>query len=1723
MFQSSERREGLVRGPRSLFLKRCDNEFGFTLRHFIVYPPESYTVLARDRRWGLRHGPGVYDEPMDTIFVKSVRENSPAWQAGLQTGDRIVSVNGENIAGLSYAHVIQIIQASDPFLHLLVVSKQDDILQLYFSETAHNPETNQRPRFRSPESSGPRYSLPGKQGIYQNVWEPSSLKMVGAGEHTYDVPRNLGRPLPLPPPLTDSSQSSNDSLGSLSMPPTYRNSPGVRLSLDAGVLRHESRLAPLAKSPLKEETGSRSSDDSIIISRIRKSTEQKEEFLKRPVWPASIPPKEYYSRPQKLAPPVWPPPGTTPSPPPALPARDTSIISKQKSNFISVLDHGEEAPGRGSRGVEPSVEFQIVQARTRQFENGPAAVAGKDKTELYRNELSRLSAKRNVPNVAVRKREFESIVNEQKTAALSKEPKSLDAFTGSSGNRLIPVGGGKLHCEPPPEIEEGPENDGTDKQKSFNSWPQRHKTVARQDSYLAACNKPTNKETLFRHPEKMNDSQSYSCSVSPPNCDTPPAPKARPNRPNNLPLPNRPSKFRNGDNNICYIGGEFIEVPSPEAQKDPNQILDVSFLNSYSKENTNAATETEDDRSTRRVSYLKATWNDLVTPESDIELSDSEPVSVTHRKIQRKWHAPLFPGDIQRLRRLFEDAAASSSTKCALSSRLRATSTDLNKENPESAIKQGSLHCKVTITDGKKANDRSWKPVWAVLRGPTLYLYKQRRDSVPSVPQETPLNADKFDLGSSCECINLRCSTVDVASDYTKRKHVFRLNAHSTGTELLLQAEDGSSMMQWVHVLQKQATQPLATSENLFAVSPSKPLRKLASFRNRSPSSQSPANKTSKQVQIDQFASPKSKTWKGRMAKQLRRIHQGAGSPVSPTSPGPPFPEGATIGVPLEDCPPSTFSEFVPLLVELCTNIVETKGLEIIGIYRVPGNTSAVTSLTEAVNRGLDPSILDQDPRWSDVNVISSLLKSFFRRLPDSLLTSELYAQFIAADKIQDPLFRMITIKKLLQELPDHHYETLKYLMLHLGKVVAHSEVNRMEARNLAIVFGPTLVRAAEDNMLAMVTDMASQCRIVESLISYCDWCFCDGDMPDFSNSPDVASAQDIDPSYLNQNLLLNNINKLEGIQSTITAKDIVSSIICAANRKMQRATSKASRKSESDIQPAKQKSEAKSPSHRKERLNSHTDEVDASTNVYSGGNVTCMTVSTRQASSSSSSSTSNTISPGDAASTNSRKVTNEQVDDGVTWTYANLSATTQERIKRFEQETRAMLQRDRLRTENEKERLEREWQQAKRELEADDALDRLADDPSALHELSETTLLNKESSSEDLSPTLNNKVSNMKRFKTGNEVSTISNGKSSGSLDSLKESSVTMGRTPSNASDEGSDLFTSLTSTFDKKLKSLLKSEELCNDDVEEHVSTMHDEKVSTKFQDPSLHRSLEKQYKQVSKSEKDVKLDNKENCDKILEHKRLTKVNSFEKNNEIKASNKAIEDNKVLSDALKKELTDCPSSDKKAQKFQSLNNELLNLLQEKTCVKLRRSESLNKRSEKVDNTSLKLRRSESLNKYDKCKNIENRISKLEFLSKNCENKANNFKRSDSLTKTEKTESNLMKRRQQELSKNRWSREKENTTKLKRKNGISSNRSIKRRHTVGGTKDFDKINWLDNKQKEAIENNEELKKERRTSSPDLSSSRLTSVLVEVILRPRSLAESNLASRLFNLPLESHV
>lgn len=78
---------------------------------------------------------------------------------------------------------------------------------------------------------------------------------------------------------------------------------------------------------------------------------------------------------------------------------------------------------------------------------------------------------------------------------------------------------------------------------------------------------------------------------------------------------------------------------------------------------------------------------------------------------------------------------------------------------------------------------------------------------------------------------------------------------------------------------------------------------------------------------------------------------------------------------------------------------------------------------------------------------------------------------------------------------------------------------------------------------------------------------------------------------------------------------------------------------------------------------------------------------------------------------------TKQSNDEIAILTYAGLSATTQERVRKFEEETKAMLQRDQHRQrleaekrEEEKRRIEIEWQLAKREMENDDLLDSIVD-----------------------------------------------------------------------------------------------------------------------------------------------------------------------------------------------------------------------------------------------------------------------------------------------------------------------------------------------------------------------------------------------------------------------------
>ncbi|XP_043594789.1 uncharacterized protein LOC122573017 isoform X5 [Bombus pyrosoma] len=1903
-----QRYDSPPRGPRTLLLRRGENGFGFTLRHFIVYPPESCCMLPGHERTRI-------DEPMDTIFVKQVRGNSPAAEAGLRTGDRVVSVDGRPTRGEQYAKVVQRIQQAGPWLRLLVVSKEDDILQRYFGETAHNPETNQRPRLRSPERSGHR--------------QRRSVSMIPSlsprTRQSWVCPARSSMPTPLCQEQDSPRQLIDDSVGIID--------------------KHQQQLQRnIAKSNIFVGT----------LTRIHENI-------------ASA--------------------GTL------LPGDRQSIDTKNGTSSLP-SSPGPEKKVNDKFPILPQ-GLQIVSKRAKQFESGRLLSDDDeptgDRISLYKSELSRLSTKHSVPNVAVRRREFESKAEAQEPRRIppvpTRETKSLDSGSGLKGNRIIPVGSKHIHCEPPGNYNTLEVSVAQLLMLCYYIALAKHEVYLfrRHTRFLFCCFRMIYIETpnpritdgeTVRPRIRSNSAESWeSTSTS--------------NLLNTVRLhwfqrqdDTERKRDTNGNDNSVYVDAtnicdgkeKIVEKGSRRQQQDGYaQIIkaESGVLPSDNDMHNNEVvfrrqknTQIDEDRATRRVSYLKATWGERIHVDSDLELSDSEPITHTSR---------------------------SGNSICTG----REAATGIIKDIGQ-VEREGPLHVKFTVLDGKRSSDRSWKQLWGVLRGPILFFYKDRQNQSPS------LSCDGENVAQS---VDVRCSLVDIAEDYTKRKHVLRLA--NPNAEVLLQTEDAASMALWLRALHEHAaaekpseiahnstlkqqavpqtpgpTSSSSTCQTTTNASPMtmstgsgsggqrlsplpghKGIKKLTSFRNRSPTGQSPINKTRKPSQtIDSLVSPKTKTWKGRVAKQLRRMHGQTGSPSSPTTQLPP--EGATFKVPLELCPPSSFSEYVPLIVEMCTSIVEARGLEVVGIYRVPGNTAAISHLTDSVNKGFE-NINLQDPRWSDVNVISSLLKSFFRQLPDSLLTAELYPMFIDADKVEDPQRRMTTIRKLLRDLPEHHFETLKYLMFHLKRIVEHSEVNKMEAKNLAIVFGPTLVRASgsRDNMVTMVTDMSHQCRIVESLLNNVDWFFSDDDLDDLSrlsvnlSLPADTSEIETTTSSNNHNLLLNNIQKVEG-REMASAKDIVSSIISAANRKIQRRR-KCQDETDNETHEVdkvwfylRMKQEAENLQNRRsmalnERqcsvseivlmhesqnqsnrsidrcdrsptldqtaitsasigssdviadctinnrdctLNSHDDVSSEKSNRYLNRmveSVPSIQPTHRSAVSSASESSRLSSETGlscfDASSTlSSASNDTKQSNDEVTIrTYAGLSASTQERIRRFEQETKAMLQRDRNRQrreaerrEEERRRIEMEWQLAKREMENDDLLDSIVDTTvttpttylssttrlsSFNDRLADKSFLDIGSRSTARMPSLSiavqqqptpvrrvsqladepatilpsENVSNtiIKKLKTDSEQSLE---KSTtlppiryGSLDSLHEthnisqsslSPTSQQRKPlsSDVSDDGSDLLTSLTTTFDRKWKSLVNSSNqtirgsatenlsLSDEDAaitrdsqnlrnqrgggggggglreekEEHKTACPQSCSIETYRDPSLHKTSIEKHQYVRQKndapEKDTdssvtensSVDRPDNTDmpdndrsanvrKRVEPKqeqlRSSKETTttatatvyeaslaanepqeccrHEKETSVLAQNggKAIDDVKDFRHDV-----DSANYSNKLEKFESLTNS-------EVRSRLKRSESLNKRSE---NTTSKLKRSESLNKHsvERLSSPTNgKLKRSESLNKHSERSDSpnsKLKRSESLTKTEKTECNISKRRQ--------SVRKDSATKLKRKNGMPE-RSIKRRHTVGGTKDFDKVHWLDNKlqvEAERVVRNEyrPKKSQLRTSSPDLSTGRIgltdTSFLIEVSFRgpsnvvfnvtnarPQSLPDTSLTSKVFKVPLESHV
>ncbi|KAI1887247.1 hypothetical protein AGOR_G00187910 [Albula goreensis] len=1264
--------EGVAwRGPRTVVLRKNSQGFGFTLRHFIVYPPESalHTCLKDEENGNGKGYQRDHLEPMDTIFVKSVRERGPAHQAGLCTGDRLVKVNGESVLGKSYSQVITLIQNSESLLELSIMPKDEDVLQLlhswgditilvapptvplsresvnslcsrqifpqafeaysqdaylrgnepYTGEAHHLPDPpplcyprrskppqppappavgqNQLDNWTYWPASGPTSPLDNRQGMGSPAsWQegrggdPRGVGHSSPSHRTEEIQYGMtrqqatgqtrGRSIssssssggPLTSPLHFHYANHNTAVGPAQQapPPAWASPPQPRLSRNE---RCQQALTDWYYSQVPERPGPTMPPRHRSYSQDRLGESRSGLSHQRAGWPHS-------ASQDTLLLPQGPTPHGDPSWArlPSSRARSENLLATKHDRFgrsLETLDQVSPNLERTAWLQQGSPRAEGYQRPANHYSAAAVPPAGRhphaqppapprrlhppaaDEPQMGYRSYSPSFYRKTGRFLQAQSFRDPSYSGPQLSWTHLPNPSPPD---GSASLALVPCSSSSPPTVTPEPLDRTCRLTNHERVREEQAGPVGQEVVLRQKP-------PTGRRAS--HPLRHPHGALPLDTLEPPD---PLAPTAR--RPNGALALLPPEDESLASIPYIGIGPEVITADEPtspsadlRARHIPASSVVCSAMGSAPAVCTSPASPTfsfplnrvfsqdcSSIKSSRRSSYLLA----ITTERSK---SCDEGLN-TFRDEGR-----VFSRLPKRVKSFFTDGSLDSLGAAEEARSKRHSTSELGNITFSDVRKEGWLHYKQIHTEkGKKVGSgmRPWKRVFSVLRSHSLFLYKDKREAVL---HGAAVMGGGAGLGpyEDEQPISIRGCLVDIAYSETKRKHALRLTTQDF-CEYLLQAEDREDMLSWIKVIRENSK---TDSEELGISGQALINKKLNDYRKQSPTGNKPDSSPKLPRMKPPFLTTKTDNTAG-VQRSPRLDRKDDSSP-------PKAPWGINImkkakktgpkafGVRLEDCQPAINNKFIPLIVEICCGLVEEMGLEYTGIYRVPGNNAMVSSLQEQLNKGVD--INPAEEKWQDLNVVSSLLKSFFRKLPEPLFTDDKYNDFIYANRMENAGDRLKTLKKLIHDLPAYYHHTLKFLVGHLKTVADHSEKNKMEPRNLALVFGPTLVRTSEDNMTDMVTHMPDRYKIVETLIQHYDWFFSEELDKDEKAPVDTADLQPIP----NIDHLLSNIGRTgllgEASDSTnsdsakskgswgskrdLNAKDFLAlSIMSAVNRK---------------------------------------------------------------------------------------------------------------------------------------------------------------------------------------------------------------------------------------------------------------------------------------------------------------------------------------------------------------------------------------------------------------------------------------------------------------------------------------------------------------------------------------------------------------------------------------------
>lgn len=172
--------------------------------------------------------------------------------------------------------------------------------------------------------------------------------------------------------------------------------------------------------------------------------------------------------------------------------------------------------------------------------------------------------------------------------------------------------------------------------------------------------------------------------------------------------------------------------------------------------------------------------------------------------------------------------------------------------------------------------------------------------------------------------------------------------------------------------------------------------------------------------------------------------------------------------------------EKVPRVLDVCLkSLAELGGFKSEGIFRISIPKEELEALIKQFDSG-DFTIKSTNP-----NVPAALLKQWLRMLEEPLIPSMLYSQALSLGQGNNAP----AAGALLKLLPALNQEIFRRITREaVAEVLRHEETNRMNVRNLAIVFSPAFLRNPSDDPMEMLNNAKYEtqftCNLFEAILS---------------------------------------------------------------------------------------------------------------------------------------------------------------------------------------------------------------------------------------------------------------------------------------------------------------------------------------------------------------------------------------------------------------------------------------------------------------------------------------------------------------------------------------------------------------------------------------------------------------------------------------------------------------